>query len=443
MKSKLLILQLLILPLLSFSQSYYEKTVDFGQFDHPTAVVTDDAGNVFVCGWFEDENLENQHAFAFKVDANGQEIWRNVINDSSKFYNLCIMASGEIALAGAMAQHCFLQVVNAETGMETWSYEEDATDGFWFGTVNEMPAGALSELVAAKTKDATHIPIIYNISSRFGTVKEITSWEHELVNAIGQSFMQSYNYMWFGVNDVAFAYDNYNNFRTIWSFGASYNAGMDRYTPDAWFLTRTFVGDSGVSSIGLLSTDFINGGIVGNMIDLDYPGTMVLGSGSLGFEKIMITGSIHGDLALWLVGTDLNLQNEITYPNENERTGVDVVGLVSNDLLMMGYENSLDGSSSDVFLMKRDANGGVVSTNEIIADESVQIYPNPATDRVFIKNAYNLKVEVDIINSVGQLVKKINISNQYVSVEDLPKGYYLAVIKIDGAKIRQEKLIIQ
>ena len=57
MKSKLLILQLLILPLLSFSQSYYEKTIDFGQFDHPTAVVTDDAGNVFVCGWFEDENF--------------------------------------------------------------------------------------------------------------------------------------------------------------------------------------------------------------------------------------------------------------------------------------------------------------------------------------------------------------------------------------------------
>ena len=179
------------------------------------------------------------------------------------------------------------------------------------------------------------------------------------------------------------------------------------------------------------------------MFDLDYPGTMVLGSGSLGFEKIMITGSINGDLALWLVGTDLNLQNEITYPNENERTGVDVVGLVSNDLLMMGYENSLDGSFSDVFLMKRDANGGVVSTNEIIADESVQIYPNPATDRVFIRNDYNLKVEVDIINSVGQLVKKITISNQYVSVEDLPTGYYLAVIKIDGVKVEQEKLIVQ
>lgn len=443
MKSKLLILQLLIIPLLSFSQNYYEKTYDFGPFDHPTAVVTDEAGNVFVCGWFEDENLENQHAFAFKVDASGEEVWRNVLTNASKFYNLCVMASGEIALAGGMEQHCFLQVVDAETGIENWSFTDEATDGFWFGTVNEMPAGALSKLVAAKTFDGPHIPIIYDLSSSLGTVKGITPWPYELDDAIGQSFVQSYNYMWFGVKNVAFAYDNYNNFRSIWSFDASYNAGMDRYTPDSWFLVRTFSGDYDVHSIGLLSTDFINGGVVGNMIELDYPGVSILGSGNLGFEKIMITGSVEGDLALWLVGTDLTLQHEITYPNENERTGVDVVGLVSNDLVMMGYESRRDGSSSDVFLMKRDANGGVVSTPEFTTDKSVQIYPNPANDRVYIKSTNDLNVEVDFINSVGQLVMKTTLSNQYVSVEALPKGYYLAVIKVDGEKVKQEKLIIQ
>ncbi|MCF8348770.1 MAG: T9SS type A sorting domain-containing protein, partial [Bacteroidales bacterium] len=127
----------------------------------------------------------------------------------------------------------------------------------------------------------------------------------------------------------------------------------------------------------------------------------------------------------------------------NERTGVDVVGLVSNDLVMMGYESRRDGSSSDVFLMKRDANGGVVSTPEFTTDKSVQIYPNPANDRVYIKSANDLNVEVDFINSVGQLVMKTTLSNQYVSVEALPKGYYLAVIKVDGEKVKQEKLIIQ
>jgi hypothetical protein len=443
MKSKVLILQLLILPLLSFSQIYFENTFDFGTFDHPTAVATDEAGNVFVCGWYEDENFENQHAFAFKVDANGQEVWRNVTNNSSKFYNMCIMASGDIALAGGMAEHCYLQVVNPETGIETWTYEEDASDGFWFGTVNEMPAGSLSELVAAKTKDSLHTPVIYNISSSIGKVKAITPWMYEVDAAIQQSYLQAYDYMWFGVKDVAFAYDNDNHFRTVWSFGASYNAGMDRYTPDSWFLIRTLAGDSGVGSIGLLSTDFIHGGVDGNWIDFSYPGAMVLGSGALGFEKIMITGSINGDLALWLVDTDLNLQDEITYPVENERTGVDVLGLASNDLLMMGFESPGDGSSSDVFLMKRDANGGVVSTPEIITNKSVQVYPNPAKDRIYIKNTHSLNVEVDVMNSLGQLVKKIRNSNQYISVEDLPKGYYLAVIKIDGMKMRQEKLLVQ
>ena len=62
---------------------------------------------------------------------------------------------------------------------------------------------------------------------------------------------------------------------------------------------------------------------------------------------------------------------------------------------------------------------------------------------VYIKNASDLNVAVDFINSVGQLVKTTTLSNQYVSVEDLPKGYYLVVIKVDGEKVNQEKLIIQ
>tara|TARA_Y100000031_G_C8251965_1_gene400953 strand:+ start:788 stop:2113 length:1326 start_codon:yes stop_codon:yes gene_type:complete len=441
MKFRLLSILLFIAPFISFSQSYYDNTFDFGHYDHPEAMVTDNVGNIIVCGWSESDNFEDPRAFALKVDLDGQEVWRFVIEETSKLHSLCILESGEIAFAGSIGDNSFIRLVDAEMGNEIWSYADNESDGYWFGTVTELTGGVKKHLNAVKTTEGFYAPIVYVFDSGNGDILEQYLYHHDFYNPIEHSYKQAYNYMWFAAKEVLVATDYYGEFPVIWTFSASYIAGIDRYSPDAFCVVRIW-NDSNLT-IALLTWDFISGGVYGNSIDLYHENAEALGSGVLGFEKILVTGNIDDDLALWLIGNDLNLLDEITYPNTNSRTGIDVVGLPTNDLVIMGNESINDGSASDVFLMKRDANGGVVSTPELTTDSDIQVFPNPATNRIFIKNANNLDVEVDIMNSLGQIVKKISKTNQYLSIEDLQAGYYVAIVKSDGVITGQKKLIIQ
>lgn len=441
MKFKLLTLLLIVAPFISFSQGYYEHTFDFSYYDHPEAMVADEAGNIIVCGWSESKDFEEQRAFALKVDIDGQEVWRFVIDVTSKFHALCILESGEIAVAGGLGDNCFVRVVDIETGNEVWSYTDNESDGYWFGTVAELTGGVKKHLNAVKTTEGIHAPIIHVFDSENGDLIEQNLCHIEMHNAVEHSFKQTYNYMWFAEKSLLIATDYYGEFPLFWSFYASYIAGIDRYSPDAFCVVRVW--NNSNHTIALLTWDFISGGINGSSIDLYHEDIEIRGSGVLGFEKILVTGTIDDDLALWLIGNDLNLLDEITYSNTNARIGIDVVGLPANDLVIMGYESTDDGNASDVFLMKRDAQGGVVSTPELNAASDIQIFPVPATDRIYIQNTSNQDVEVNVINSFGQIVKRISNTNQYISVEDLPAGYYVAVVKTDGVITGQKKLIIR
>ena len=442
MQSKLFSLVVFIItPFISFSQGYYENRFDFGHYDHPEAVITDEAGNIIVCGWFEDANFENQRAFVLKVDTDGQEIWRYVFEETTKFHNLCIMESDEIALAGSNLDHCYLTVLSAETGNQVWSYEENASNGYWFGSINELYNGVEYRLYAVKTTVGTHTPIVYAIASSSGQLLEQFLYHRDLYHAIEFSFQETPELFWFGEKNVVVATNYEGVFLVYWTYFAIHTAGMDRISPNKACIVRFNYWAPDYYMV-LMTMNLSTGYVYNNFIDLDYEDVEVLGSGVLGYEKILATGTIEGDLSLWLFDNDLNLINEITYPHTNPRTGIDVVGLLTNDMVIMGYESIDNGSASDVFLMKRDANG-LVSTNELTDETDVRIFPNPATDRIFIKNTGNLDVEVDIINSLGQIVKRVTNINQYLSIEDLPKGCYVATIKVDGAFVGQKKLIKQ
>lgn len=65
------------------------------------------------------------------------------------------------------------------------------------------------------------------------------------------------------------------------------------------------------------------------------------------------------------------------------------------------------------------------------------VYPNPATDEVTIRldnQSGNEKVEVEIFDTVGKLVKQESFSSQevHLSIIDLEKGIYLLKIKAGG-----------
>ena len=55
-------------------------------------------------------------------------------------------------------------------------------------------------------------------------------------------------------------------------------------------------------------------------------------------------------------------------------------------------------------------------------DLQIYVYPNPAKDRVVIEGIE--AAEVNVYNSIGQVVKTVHDTNE-IHVSDLPQGVYL------------------
>ena len=80
-----------------------------------------------------------------------------------------------------------------------------------------------------------------------------------------------------------------------------------------------------------------------------------------------------------------------------------------------------------------------------IAEEPVlqtKIFPNPATDVIYLDNARDLK-EVKIYSASGQLFFSSEKVNESISVENYPPGIYsFLATGIDG-KLYRTKFIVQ
>jgi hypothetical protein len=65
------------------------------------------------------------------------------------------------------------------------------------------------------------------------------------------------------------------------------------------------------------------------------------------------------------------------------------------------------------------------NVNNLNIKASVNVYPNPATDKVYVD--YNKPIQVGIYNIAGSLLKSkmVRSGSDYISVGDLRPGVYL------------------
>ena len=90
-------------------------------------------------------------------------------------------------------------------------------------------------------------------------------------------------------------------------------------------------------------------------------------------------------------------------------------------------------------------NGGGVGIEENTANNSIQIYPNPASDFITIDlQNINNEVKLNIYNVMGDLLRSENISknHQTLNIQNLADGMYVASIESNN-KIITQKFIIQ
>ena len=70
---------------------------------------------------------------------------------------------------------------------------------------------------------------------------------------------------------------------------------------------------------------------------------------------------------------------------------------------------------------------------------TMRLYPNPATDKVYIEGAK--AAEVQVYNALGQLVKTVQNTNE-VSLEGLPQGIYLLRVRATDGTLHGQCLSV-
>ena len=78
--------------------------------------------------------------------------------------------------------------------------------------------------------------------------------------------------------------------------------------------------------------------------------------------------------------------------------------------------------------------------DETVENEHAVLYPNPANEKVTIEGVE--AKEVQVYNTLGQVVKRVRNSNE-VSLEGLVQGVYLVRIRDGEGRIFMEKVMVR
>ncbi len=88
------------------------------------------------------------------------------------------------------------------------------------------------------------------------------------------------------------------------------------------------------------------------------------------------------------------------------------------------------------YLTKKDSS--IPTSIDAYQHESSSIYPNPASDFIFIKNVDS---DIQLINQLGQSVTLKN--NETISVSHFSKGLYIVEFKNNEGKLIRQKLVLE
>jgi hypothetical protein len=79
---------------------------------------------------------------------------------------------------------------------------------------------------------------------------------------------------------------------------------------------------------------------------------------------------------------------------------------------------------------------------EEVNKSGVEIYPNPADNRITIKNPANAQIEsFSIIDLTGNKIKEFNGDNSVLDLSGISNGTYLLIVTLESGQ-KVEKLII-
>ncbi|MBN8694627.1 MAG: T9SS type A sorting domain-containing protein [Bacteroidetes bacterium] len=202
-----------------------------------------------------------------------------------------------------------------------------------------------------------------------------------------------------------------------------------------WPITYNYANNDPIA--GTLSSSFGNGTFSGNAV-VTAPGTGTLLLPGRTYNNVLqlvsymnINATIPGTLLPIPITATLNITNYQYYDASQKFPLLTVT---------ISRLNSLAGNQVTTTI---DVNNNIYAgINEYNLDNSLVIYPNPASNNITIHLNNSNSAKVEIINQFGQVVKTVNIEskNDNINISDLSSGVYF-VKTLSENKSSVKKLI--
>jgi len=387
--------------------------------DRAYDVQTDASGNIYIVGKTDIDPVytTNDQGFVAKFSSAGAVLWTYTFNGTSNYADrlklLRINAAGEVIAVGrkgtATTSDDLLVLKLSTGGQLTWSYTWDGNNGY-------------DDPVDVKLDANGNIFIAANASS----AADLVNRDAALIALNAQGALQ-------------------------WEY--LYDGGQDDYTNEVIVdgnLKMTVSSNSGTAlspDYAALLLEVNNGALVSNYANglndgLDQRADHIVSANGV-VTLIGRTGANAPypayDLFLRAYDANGSLTNLNIYPISDSSEFLSSVIVRNNSLWGGGSTADLTGRRNMLFTYF-DLTLGI---QENVAATSFQVFPNPATDQLFINESIiRDHATVSILNSEGQLMSTVKLTSgqKVINIESLPSGIYTLQLW-DGKMQRYSKFV--
>jgi hypothetical protein len=145
---------------------------------------------------------------------------------------------------------------------------------------------------------------------------------------------------------------------------------------------------------------------------------------------------------------DFLCENNISHCNWALNDKVEGASVLKSGSSTLGNWGSNDLTASGILVKgiieNWDSNCSIISSvKQVDAEGEIELYPNPASDMVFIKVKDALQISsIRLIDSLGNIVLQSNNPGNSVKLSTLNSGHYIVDIKTSNGQIKR-KLVIE
>ncbi|MDL2297296.1 DUF2436 domain-containing protein [Bacteroidales bacterium OttesenSCG-928-B11] len=206
---------------------------------------------------------------------------------------------------------------------------------------------------------------------------------------------------------------------------------------------RTFVHSNGIFGYVYSETSRANDWLISPEIELNSSELTVR------VEHACRSDQYPEKFSVWTVASDLTpitqISNIITVTNASayQLTEAFSLGGSSGDKIRIGIKAESDPDSWTLFIKKVIVQQGV-GLKDISIDNSVNIYPNPASSVLNITATSSIN-QVEVFNMAGQLIHKIqgNDTQLEINTSDFAQGFYFVKISSEEGVVTKKVSIVK